>query len=186
MALPNVPNNNALKGMVDNRLIVLLKNFLSTTSVTLSDARHSFAEAFMAIMKASVKRTSQYSHDSCFILCDFLEQSLVAYDGFVDITRSTSEYIDWPFWFEVCKKIMDSSNTMSEIRVLSLIHTIWDTITYDPVSKEGLCLGWLLTEEFFNKMFNSYSAMVRAFYMRLLCWRICRDTGSANDLDAYV
>ncbi|KAI1846789.1 hypothetical protein JX266_007010 [Neoarthrinium moseri] len=185
-ALPIVPNNNVMKGMSENRLIVLLKDFLSASSVTLTAPRHTFAEAFMALMKASAKRTSLFDHNACFTLCDFLEETLVAYDGYVDVHRPTLEYIDWPFWLDVCKKIMQSNNTMSEVRVLSLIFSIWDAIASNQSRKEVICFDWLLKEEIFYKWFNNWCPMVRAYYMRLLCWRICRDTGSANDLDAKI
>lgn len=183
-ALPIAPNNNILKGMIENRLIVLLKDFLSSSSIAFMSARHTFAEAFMALMKAAAKRTSLFDHNACFTLCDFLEESLVAYDGYVDVHRPTLEYIDWPFWFDVCKKIMESNNAGSEIRVLSLIFSIWDAIVSNESRKESICFDWLLKEDIFYKWFNNWCPMVRAYYMRLLCWRICRDAGSANDLDA--
>ncbi|KAI1077055.1 DUF1765-domain-containing protein [Whalleya microplaca] len=186
MAMPAAPNNNIMKGMNENRLIVLLKDFLSATSVLSTGARHTFSESFMVIMKATAKRTSQFDHNACFTICDFLEESLVAYDSFVDIQRPNTVYVDWSFWFEVWKKIMESNNTMSEIRVLSLIFSIWEAISSDQSRKESICLDWLLTEEVFSKLFNNWCPMVRAYYMRLLCWRICRDSGSANDSDAKI
>ncbi|KAI2464573.1 DUF1765-domain-containing protein [Annulohypoxylon bovei var. microspora] len=186
MALPVLPNNNILKGMSENRLIVLLKDLLSPASMYYLDARHTFAESFMAIMRATAKRTSQYDHNACFTICDFLEESLVAYENFVDPQKHELTYVDWPFWFEVCKRVMNSNNTMSEIRVLSFIFSIWEVIASDPSRKEAACLDWLLTEEIFNKLFNNWCPMVRAYYMRLLCWRICRDAGSANDSDTKI
>ncbi|KAI1460367.1 DUF1765-domain-containing protein [Annulohypoxylon moriforme] len=182
MALPGLPNSNIMKGMSENRLIVLLKDLLSPASVYYIDARHTFAESFMAIMRATAKRTSQYDHNACFTICDFLEESLVAYENFVD----SQNFVDWPFWFEVCKRVMNSNNTMSEIRVLSFIFSIWEAIASDQSRKEAVCLEWLLTEEVFNKLFNNWCPMVRAYYMRLLCWRICRDAGSANESDTKI
>lgn len=184
MAVPLAPNNNIMRGMNENRLIVLLKDLLATASIRSVNARHTFAESFMAVMKAAAKRTSQFDHNACFTICDFLEESLVTYDGFVDTQSRDLAYVDWPFWLEVCKKILDSNNTMSEIRVLSLIFSIWEVIANDQSRKEMFCLEWLLTEEVFNKLFNNWCPMVRAYYMRLLCWRICRDAGSANESDA--
>lgn len=183
-ALPAPPNHNIMKGMNENRLIVLLKDMLCTASMRFVDARHTFAEAFMAIMRSSAKRTSQFDHNACFTICDFLEESLVVYDNFVDIQKPQAAYVDWPFWFDVCKKILESNNTMSEIRVLALIFSIWETIANDQSRKETVCLEWLLQEDVFNKLFNNWCPMVRAYYMRLLCWRICRDVGNANDSDA--
>ncbi|KAI1450601.1 DUF1765-domain-containing protein [Annulohypoxylon stygium] len=182
MTLPVLPNSNIMKGMSENRLIVLLKDLLSPASMYYIDARHTFAESFMAIMRATAKRTSQYDHNACFTICDFLEESLVAYETFVD----SQNFVDWPFWFEVCKRVLNSNNTMSEIRVLSFIFSIWEAISNDQARKEAVCLEWLLTEEVFNKLFNNWCPMVRAYYMRLLCWRICRDAGSANESDARI
>ncbi|KAI1764256.1 DUF1765-domain-containing protein [Hypoxylon sp. FL1150] len=186
MALPTAPNNNIMKGMNENRLVVLLKDFLFTTSLVFVGARHTFGEAFMAVMKASAKRTSQYNHNACFTICDFLEESLPACENFNNSQNHSNTYVDWPFWLEVCKKILSSNNTMSEIRVLSLIFSIWEAIAKNQARKERFCMGWLLTEEIFNKMFNNWCPMVRAYYMRLLCWRICRDAGSANESDAKI
>ncbi|KAI1492000.1 hypothetical protein F5X96DRAFT_432733 [Biscogniauxia mediterranea] len=186
MSLQMAPNNNIMRGMSENRLIVLLKDFLSSASVMFAGARHTFAEAFMAIMKATAKRTSQYDHNACFTFCDFLEEALVAYESFIDVQRPDMIYVDWAFWFEVCRRILESNNSMSEIRVLSLIFSIWDTVANNEARKSAICVDWLLTEETFNKLFNNWCPMVRAYYMRLLCWRICRDTGSANETDAKI
>ena len=203
--------SNLLKGMDENRLIILLRDMLAENSTGLgAEIKHVFAEAFMAIMKAATKRTSRYENAACFILCDFLEEALMTFDTFqnsVNNSVATSpieesapsspigsmdsvfrpvEYIDWPFWFDVGKMIMDSNNTMSEIRILSFLYSVWDAITADPARKEALCLDWLLAEEVFEKFFNNWCPMVRAYYMRLLCWRICRDSGSANELDVRI
>lgn len=203
--------SNLLKGMDENRLIILLRDMLAENSTGLGTGiKHAFAEAFMAIMKAATKRTSRYENAACFMLCDFLEEALTTFDAFqnsVNHSVATSpieesapsspvsgtagsfhpiEYIDWSFWFDVGKMIMDSNNTMSEIRILSFLYAVWDAITADPARKEALCLDWLLSEEVFEKFFNNWCPMVRAYYMRLLCWRVCRDSGSPNELDSKI
>ncbi|KAI1270882.1 hypothetical protein F5Y07DRAFT_54842 [Xylaria sp. FL0933] len=187
MAVQMAPsNNNLFRGMSENRLVVLLKNFLSEASASSGGARCTFAESFLAIMKAAVKHTSQFDHTACFTICDFLEESLVIYSHFVDGPCAQAIPIDWPFWLEVCNKILESNNSMSEIRVLSLVFSIWDTIASDQNLKERVCLDWLLTDKTFDKLFNNWCPMVRAYYMRLLCWRICRDAGNANESDARI
>ncbi|KAM7224268.1 Protein of unknown function (DUF1765) domain containing protein [Rhypophila decipiens] len=203
--------SNLLKGMDENRLVILLRDMLAENSTGLGTGiKHAFAEAFMAMMKAATKRTSRYENAACFVLCDFLEEALMTFDAFqhtinnsvatspleesapsspicgTDGTFHPVEYIDWTFWFEVGRMIMDSNNTMSEIRILSFLYAVWDAITVDPARKEALCLDWLLSEEVFEKFFNNWCPMVRAYYMRLLCWRICRDSGSANELDTKI
>ncbi len=184
LAMPLPVAANAMKGMSDNRLIVLLKDILSSVSIGMSDARHTFAESFMLIMRASAKRTSQYDHNACFVLCDFLEEALQAFDNFVDGQRPGSSHIDWSFWLEAWRRIMDSSHSMSEIRILSLLFSLWDVIASDQARKEQFCTEWLLTPETFNKFFTNWCPMVRAYYMRFLCWRVCRDAGNVNDSDA--
>ncbi|GAB1310968.1 Gpi inositol-deacylase [Madurella fahalii] len=208
-AQPQLPNN-LLRGMDENRLVVLLKDMLAENSVGVGpEIKHAFAEAFIAVAKAATKRTPRFEHAACFMLCDFLEEALVTLDAFQNTVNESSvaspteemsrsqffelaspskpaDYIDWPFWFEVGKMIMDSNNTMSEIRIMSFIFSVWDAITADPARKEALCLEWLLSEEIFAKFFNHWCPMVRAYYMRLLCWRVCRDSGSANEVDIKI
>ncbi|KAI0543197.1 hypothetical protein GGR58DRAFT_13569 [Xylaria digitata] len=187
MALQMAPSNsNIMRGITENRLVVLLKNMLSDASVSLGSARYTFAESFLAVMKAAVKNTSQFDHSACFTICDFLEESLVVFNNFADGSNTQAIDVDWPFWFEVCTKILESNNSMSEIRVLSLIFSIWETIASNQSRKEQVCTDWLLAEDTFDKLFNNWCPMVRAYYMRLLCWRICRDAGSANESDARI
>ncbi|KAK3954894.1 hypothetical protein QBC32DRAFT_254436 [Pseudoneurospora amorphoporcata] len=199
--------SNVLKGMDENRLVALLKDMLSEKSVVGSEIRHNFAESLVAVMVAATKRTSKYEHAACFMLCDFLQEALLALNTYQnnqnnsvatspvqesmpssasDTPNSLVNYIDWPFWFEVGKMIMDSNNTMSEIRIISFIYSVWDAIVADPARKERLCCEWLLTEETFERFFNHWCPMVRAYYMRLLCWRVCRYTGSVNELDNKI
>ncbi|KAI0860066.1 hypothetical protein F4860DRAFT_504301 [Xylaria cubensis] len=186
VALQIAPNNsNILRGMTENRLIVLLKNLLSDTSLLFASVRYTFAGSFLAVMKAAIKNTSQFDHNACFTICDFLEEVLVVYENFVGSCTQQLN-VDWPFWYEVWKKILESNNSMSEIRVLSLLFSIWETIARDQSRKEAICMDWLLTEKTFDKFFTNWCPMVRAYYMRLLCWRVCRDAGNANESDARI
>ncbi|KAK0731553.1 hypothetical protein B0H67DRAFT_549295 [Lasiosphaeris hirsuta] len=211
-ALTGLPlPSNLLKSMDENRLVILLKDMLaeSSSGVVVSGIKHTFAEAFVRVLKAATKRTSRYEHAACFTLCDFLEVALMTLDSYqnnVNNSIATSptqdthdtfalglpknpqpvDYIDWPFWFDVGKMIMGSNNTMSEIRIISFLYSMWDAITADASRKEALCLDWLLSEEIFEKFFNNWCPMVRAYYMRLLCWRVCRDLGSPNELDVKI
>lgn len=202
-----VPSANLLRSMEENRLIVLLQDMLAESSANVTPGiKHSFAEAFMGVLKAATRRTSSFAHSACITLCDFLEVALTAMESFQNsinssvatspTEESTSaftlemagpsrhiDYVDWSFWFKVGTMIMNSSNTMSEIRIISFLYTMWDAITVDPARKEAVCLDWLLTDEIFEKFFNNWCPMVRAYYMRLLCWRLCRDTGRPNELD---
>ncbi|SPO00919.1 uncharacterized protein DNG_03667 [Cephalotrichum gorgonifer] len=184
-AMPGLPAD-FFKSMSENRLVALLKDFFSETSPALARARHTYAETFMAIMKAATKRISQFDFGASHTLCDFLEEALVAYDAAEVADDPSTRYVDWEFWFRVCRLISESLNAMTEMRVLCFIYTIWDTATRVPKRKEALCLDWLLSEETFYRLFNHWCPMIRAYYMRLLCWRICRDTGSPRKVDTKI
>lgn len=181
MAMP-LPPPNLMKGMNENSLVMLLKDILADESPGFGGAKHTFAEACVAMMKAAVRKTSQFDNAACFTLCDFLEEALTIYNNFDDPV-SPKKYIDWPFWMDVLKRISTSYNTMSEVRVLSFVFTIWDMVVKDPRRKAAICLDWLLTAETFDSFFNHWCPMIRAYYQRLLCWRICRCEGDANDVD---
>jgi hypothetical protein len=183
MALP-LPSNNLMKGMSENRLLALLKDFFSDDSITSSRARHTFAEALACMLKAATKKISQYDNAASFTLLELLEELLGIYSDFE--APDGSSYIDWTFWLDVCKRVLSSLNTMSEIRLFSFLYTIWGHATKDPVRKRSLCLDWLLTEDMFHTYFHHWCPMVRAYYQRLLCWRICRDDGVTNEVDAEI
>ena len=192
------PSYNLFRDMDENRIIALLRDFLESGE-PVADARDTFAETSMVLLKAATFRTSQYDHNACYILCDFLQEILLTFDsyyGYQDAKETTDDntgvasqpidFIDWTFWLDICKMMLNSNNTMSEIRVLSFIFATWDIVTADQQRKEELCVRWLLSEEVFGKFFNNWCPMVRAYYMRLLCWRVCRDSGSPNEFDARI
>lgn len=184
-ALP-LPSNNSARLMAENRLIMLLRDFVSERPSDYDAARKTFAEAFGKVMQASAVRTSLFDHNACFVLLDFLEEALTIYLRFHYAHALDWDYIDWPFWLNVCKKMLESENSMSEIRLFAFLYGSWHLITHDERRKEIMCLDWLLTEETFDKFFNHWCPMVRAYYMRLICWRLCRDDGDASDLDTKI
>ncbi|KOS20460.1 UPF0592 membrane protein [Escovopsis weberi] len=184
LAMP-LPPGHLIKGMSENRLVVLLRDVLSSDCPQFKGARHTFAEAFAAMLKAAAGRTPRYNSNACFTLCDFLEEVLTTYSD-LETPENPTSYIDWDFWVDVCKMVMTSYNTMSEVRVLSFIYTIWDAMAKDPQKKLSLCREWLLSEETFNALFNNWCPMVRAYYQRLLCWRMCRDKGVPSEVDTEI
>lgn len=181
-----LPSNNSARLMAENRLIMLLRDFISERPSDYEAARTTFAETFSKIMQATARRTSLFDHNACFVLCDFIEEALVLFVRFHQAHALASDFINWHFWLDVCKKMLESQNSMSEIRLFSFIYGTWSVVTNDERNKEVMCLEWLLTEDNFDKYFNHWCPMVRAYYMRLLCWRFCRDNGEATDLDTYV
>ncbi|CAK7563469.1 MAG: hypothetical protein SEPTF4163_001338 [Sporothrix epigloea] len=189
------PSHNLFRDMDENRIIALLRDLL-TSSETLAGARATFTSTTMVLLKAATLRTSQYDHSGCYILCDFLHGILQVLDNYYGYSQARGadedaaarlvDFVDWTFWLDVCKMMLKSNNTMSEIRVLSFVFATWDIVTANPSRKEALCVDWLLTEEVFEKFFSNWCPMVRAYYMRVLCWRVCRDAGSSNELDAKI
>ena len=178
-----LPSNNSSRLMTENRLVTLLRDFISERSSDLETARMTFAEAFAKIIQAGARRTSLFDHNACFVLCDFLEEVLTLFIKFHQANDDATNLIDWTFWLHVCKKMLDSQNSMSDIRLFAFIFTTWSVITNDESRKKTLCMDWLLSEEAFSTFFNHWCPMVRAYYMRLLCWRICRDSEEHTDLD---
>ncbi|KAI6246466.1 hypothetical protein HI914_05617 [Erysiphe necator] len=178
----SLPSNNSIRLMAENRSITLLRDFLYERSSNNEKARITFGQLFGKMMQAAAKKTSLFDHNACFILCDFMEETLNVFVHF----NETNKFINWRFWLDVCKRILQSENTMSEIRLFALIFGIWDTVTSDDRRKEIICLDWLLTEELFDKYFNHWCPMIRAYYMRLLCWRVCRNNGESSDIDIKI
>lgn len=185
-ALPLPPSSNVARLMSENRLIMLIRDFLSDRPVDFEQARLTFAGAFSHVIKCAAERTSQFDHNACFILCDFMEEALGIILKFQHSHVVDFEIIDWEFWLKVCCKMLESQNSMTEIRLFSFIFGGWNLITSIEERKKALCLDWLLSEDTFQTYFLHWCPMVRAYFMRLLCWRICRHDGEASYLDTKV
>lgn len=173
MQMRNIPPN-ASRLMAENRFIMLLRDALEGRTTPCPAACLLFAESFTDVLKASVAATSLFNHDACFTLCDFLQEALVILVTFELNAALEVSLIDWAFWFKVLKRMSQSENTMTDIRLYALLFAIWPTLsTYGPW-RVSLCLDFLLEEEYFADKFNHWCPMVRTYYMRLLCWRIAR------------
>lgn len=173
---------NMPKSMSESSVIVLLKGVLFDSSAEQEGARVTFAETFSRLLAGAVRKTSLFDSHACFTLCDFLEESMAHYDEFAR-PKKLNQYNDWPFWLDIFKKMLLSLNTVTEVRVLGFIFSIWNIITRDPERKAALCIDWLLSEEVFHSFYNHWCPLVRSYYHRLLCWRICRYDGDASELD---
>jgi hypothetical protein len=182
-ALPLPPSSNVIRLMAENRLIMLLRDFMAEQPLDFAHARLTFAEAFSKTFGAAARKTSQFDHNACFIMCDFMEEALTIYLRFQKSLDIYIEYIDWSFWLRVCRKMLESENTMTEIRLFSFIYKAWNMIAGDERRKEVLCFEWLASNDTFRKYFLHWCPMVRAYYMRLLCWRACRFDEEASQLD---
>ena len=181
-----LPATNVVRLMAENRLIMLLRDILSKRSAVSEGTRYNFAEAFVHVLQAAARGTSVFDHSACFTLCDFLEESATILIRYQTATPEAHEMIDWRFWLQVCERMSQSQNTMSELRLLAFLYSIWSILTADEARKDGLVLGWLIGEKMFTAYFHHWCPIIRAYYMRLLCWRVARCDEEASELDMYV
>lgn len=181
-----LPLPGILRPMAENRLIILLRDSLSGAYTVTQKGREVFASTFELLLKASARRISVFDHDGCFTLCDFMEEALVIIDRHHHTSGSFNLALDWAFWLEVMRKLMESQNTMTEIRLYALLYSLWGLIVLDETRKSEVCLEWLLREDFFQAQFSHWCPMVRAYFMRLLCWRVARVEGNGSELDRYI
>ena len=181
-AIP-LPPTNIVRSMAENRLVMLLRDFLSESPPVVKSVQENFAAVFSAVLRAAARRTSLFDHNACFALCDFMEEAIAILSRYHLTTVSPVTVLDWPFWLDVCKQMMESQNTMTEIRLYAFLYSLWGIIVNDGRRKRDLCLDWLLTKANFEKQFNHWCPMVRAYFMRFLCWRVARFDGEASDLD---
>ncbi|KAJ5398988.1 hypothetical protein N7465_009477 [Penicillium sp. CMV-2018d] len=176
--------SNTHRSMAENRLIILLRDLLSESSVEPNRARLLFAESFCGIIKAAAQKTSLFDHNACFLLCDFLEEVIPIITRYAQSIET--ELFDWGFWLGVCRQMMQSHNSLTEVRVFSFLFCIWGTWTATEERKASICLDFLLHEPVFYHYFNHWSPMVRAYFHRLLCWRVGRFNTEPSSLDSNV
>lgn len=183
--LPMSPAN-ATRLMPQNRLIMLLREFLSDNSAKFPEARHMFAESFVHLLKACVRRVSLYDSPATYTLCDLLEEAFDIIMRYENSSSPRHDVLDWPFWITVWKKMVESHNTSTEIKLYSFLYSLWTKVCGDEARKFETCLEFLLESDFFESRFNHWCPMVRAYYMRLLCWRVARFDGEAGQYDVDI
>lgn len=172
------------RSMAESRVIILMRDYLSGPCPLSGEPKEIFATSFEYLMKAAARRVSLFNYNACFTLCDFMEEALPILHRYS--TQSSTSYTapDWPFWLGVCRQMMESQNTMTQLRVYAYLYSLWGTITAEENRKHQVCLEWLLDEGYFYAQFNHWCPMVRAYYMRILCWRVGRFCDWSSDLDA--
>ncbi|KAK3708628.1 hypothetical protein LTR37_011350 [Vermiconidia calcicola] len=182
--LPVLPTTtNAVRSMAENRLIMLIRDFLSERAALHPIARQIFAESFNNLLQTVARGTSMFDHAACYTLLDFLEEALPLLVRCEDIARSKGSLIDFDFWTMVWRKMIGSQNTMTEIRLYAFLYTVWNSVICDLGWKAQLCTDLLLDNEIFESRFNHWCPMVRAYFMRLLCWRVGRYDGESTSGD---
>ncbi|TKX20636.1 hypothetical protein C1H76_7022 [Elsinoe australis] len=183
--LPLLPPN-ATRAMNENRLIMLIRDVLSERASDSSKAQHLFAISFMDMLHASARGVSIFNHAACYTLCDFLEEALHILVRYEQRESCPGPIIDSAFWLDVFRKMLTSHNTVTEIRLYAFLYTVWGIVCSSPERKEDLCLNLLLDESVFERTFTHWCPMVRAYFMRLMCWRVGRFDGNATQLDTQI
>ncbi|KAA8914305.1 hypothetical protein FN846DRAFT_771381 [Sphaerosporella brunnea] len=181
-ALP-LPPRGVTRITAENKLVVLTRDMLLGGGLGRS-ARECYATSFTAMLKAGVKRTRLHDSDACFQLCELVEElfPILAQAE----KHGLGEFIDWSFWLDMARTMMQSENNMTELRVISFVYTTWDILVADEACKKAVCVDWLLSEPIWNRFFCHWSPMVRAYYMRLMVWRLGRYDGDATDVDVEI
>ena len=178
-----LPVNGMQRSMAENRLVMLLRDCLSSSNIMGYSIQRVFAESFHSLLKAAAKGTSIFDHNACFTLCDFLEEALSILNRYHQSSGHREGETDWSFWLDVYRRILESHNSMTEIRLFAFIFSMWGPLTNDTQGKRDLCVKWLLSPETFQRQFNHWCPMVRAFYMRLLIWRVSRLESRNSELN---
>ncbi|KAF3909419.1 hypothetical protein AA313_de0201880 [Arthrobotrys entomopaga] len=174
------PSKTMYRPLMDQRIFSLLKDI--TMDKNFNDAmRDVFATTFAHLLKSLAKNTKVVEHSACVSLCDLLEEGIPALYQFERQSETGAKYIDWPFWMEVSKQMMKNENSMTELRLFSFIYVVWDLMAEDPERKRTMCLDWLLVDDMWQRFFSHWCPMVRAFYMRLICWRVGRLSGQGSN-----
>ena len=176
---------NASRSISENRLVMLLRDICSEHNPDQALLRTLFISSFDAATKATARKISLYNNDACFVICDFMEEVLPIMfrysQHFMD-----APVLDWPFWLQVCQRMIHSHTTLTQIRLIAFLYSTWSIWTLDEQRKREFVLEWLLDPSVFENLFCHWSSMVRHYFYRFLCWRIARYDGQVTDLDMYV
>ncbi|KAF2687236.1 DUF1765-domain-containing protein [Lentithecium fluviatile CBS 122367] len=181
-----IPPANATRQMMENRIIMLIRDFLSERNSTIASARRMFAVSFGCLLKAAARKVPIYDNNACYTLCDFLEEAFVILVRYDQLDESQHSVLDWSFWLDVCKQMTASHNTATEIKLFAFLYCTWPTVVSDEGRKRSLCLNFLLEPEFFESRFNHWCPMVRAYFMRLLCWRVARFEDVESEVELNI
>ncbi|KAF2033695.1 DUF1765-domain-containing protein [Setomelanomma holmii] len=181
-----LPPANATRQMQENRLIMLIRDFLSERNVHLHTARRMFAESFARLLQAQARKIPIYESNACYTLCDFLEEAFAILVRYEQTDSEHHSVLNWTFWLSVCRMMTESHNTATEIKLYSFLYSIWSTLAIDEQRKASLCLDFILEPAFFESRFNHWCPMVRSYFMRLLCWRVARFDGEDTDVEIAI
>ncbi|KAI1592584.1 repeatdomain containing protein [Pyrenophora tritici-repentis] len=181
-----IPPANATRMMQENRLIMLIRDFLSERNAHLHIARRMFADSFARLLQAQARKISIYDNSACYTLCDFLEEAFIIMVRYEQHESDHHTVMDWPFWLQVFRAMAASHNTATEIKLYAFLYSSWCTLVMDEKRKLSLCNDFLLEPEFFESRFNHWCPMVRSYFMRLICWRVARYDGQETEAEVSI
>ena len=169
-----------------DRLISILDDFTLTRLNLKRHLPQLLAESFNQVIKAAARSISLYDQNSCFALCDFLED---AFPKLIHLNRDpidTYQSFEWSFWVDVFGKMVTSYSVQTETKLYSLIFALWSSLDNLPGAKKLIGESLLLERPHFQRTFCHWSPPVRAYFMRLLCWRLARCDGDASEDDVSI
>ncbi|CAG8608543.1 10392_t:CDS:2 [Paraglomus brasilianum] len=158
-------------------------------------------------LKAVVKKTNMYDWEGVFCLFDFMENLIDSIDERVTIalspptttttkpnlcsTSTLPSIVDIPFIISFISVILkECDHASSLLRTISFIYSQFTLLTASPEYLQLLVLDTLMIREVFDKLFCHWAKFVRAYFIRLLVWRVkrihCRVTGCEDDCEDEV
>ncbi|OAG40195.1 hypothetical protein AYO21_05673 [Fonsecaea monophora] len=176
---------NATRSIAENRLIMLLRDVMGDLAPEHSLLRNLFLSSFDSVTKAATVQISLYNNDACFVICDFMEEVLPIMFRYHQSYLDTP-VLDWPFWLEVCNRMLHSQTTLTQIRSIAFLYSTWSILIHNEGRKRQLVLECLLDRNTFEKLFCHWSPMVRHYFYRLLCWKVARYDEHVSDLDLEI
>jgi Protein of unknown function (DUF1765) len=180
-------STNGERNLANNRLIVLLGDILAPrNNTTPKPVRDAFAQNFADLLRSAAKATQQFCRAATEPLCDFLEETIVILVRYEQTSNICNAFLDWSFWFKVWKMMAETHSYFLQVRLLSLIYLVWPAIALDSARKTEFCTTFLLERNMFHLLFENFSPVVRAFFMRLICWRVSSCNGVTSEKDMWV
>lgn len=173
---------NCHRSMAENRLIIVLRDFVLEPSPELAPARRMYVDSFMRVLKTAARKTSLFNHSACFVLCDFVEEAAPLVNRYC--RKIKEDLFEWPFWMDVCKQLTRSRNSMTEIRLFAFLFSMWKPWTSNTSRYHELCTQFLLHDDYFYTYFSHWNPMVRSYFHRLLCWRVARFNTDPAPIDS--
>lgn len=171
--------------MIEGRLLKSARDLIDGCTKEHQSARQLFAESFNDLLQATTRGVSILERTACSTLLDFLKEALAMLARFEHLSGFCT-VLNSRFWLEMCTRMIASENTTIEIGLYSFLFTTWDTVFSDTGRRFDLCTGFLLEPGVFETRFNHWCPIVRAYYMRLLCWRIGRHDGDSPPTNVTI